>query len=233
MSDLSRICPDIRSLVLSRLEDILGRRRERILKPDGSYVTPSDLLVQEIVASYLTKEHPACRLISEELDLSGFRQEPEATYVVLDPLDGTENFTSGLVEWGVGLSVFSAGYHRASMILLPELNRSLMTGDRVECYTSRIHGISSSLSHAGLASIDPGFEYRMMGCAMYNMYNVIHGSFAIFQSVRPANAWDILPGLNLALEHGCAVEVDGRPYEGGFLPPTSRYAIRVVRENGR
>lgn len=31
--------------------------------------------------------------------------------VTVDPIDGTENFVSGLKEWGVGVSVYRCGNH--------------------------------------------------------------------------------------------------------------------------
>ena len=78
-----------------------------------------------------------------------------------------------------------------------------------------------------LARMEPSPEYRIMGCSMYNMYNVIRGAYALFENFKGANCWDILPGLNLALEHGCEVEVNGETYHGEFLPPTARYRFKV------
>ena len=147
--------------------------------------------------------------------------------VMLDPIDGTENFTSGLVEWGVGISLYCKGVHSCSMILLPELSRSLMTGDTFEPFESRIHGVSSSLKLEDLGFLEEGFEYRMMGCSMYNMYNVIRGSYAVFENVKGVNTWDILPGINIAIEHGCNVKVDGEVYDGRFLPPIKKYRVKI------
>ena len=227
MTESKKICFDIREIVESRLEEILGLRNLRTEKADKSYVTKADLLIQKLIYEYLDDKQPFYTLISEEMDNSEFAQDPFANYAVLDPLDGTENFTSGLVEWGVGVSLFRRGRHDCSMILLPELNRSLMTGEPAERFQSRIHGVSSSLRIEDLGFIEAGFEYRMMGCAMYNLYNVIRGSYAMFENIKGVNTWDILPGINLALEHGCHVEVDGEEYDGRFLPPVKKYRIKV------
>lgn len=67
-----------------------------------------------------------------------------------------------------------------------------------------------------------------MGCCMYNMYNVIKGSYAEFCHLKGCFSWDILPGLNLALENNLYVEVDGQEYKGQFLAPNVRYKFRVL-----
>ncbi|MDB4790215.1 hypothetical protein OAG64_01060 [Akkermansiaceae bacterium] len=209
------------------LERVLNLRDHRIQKADESFVTKGDLLVQDVVYDFLAKEHPQYRLVSEEMDNSSYDTERDGNFAVLDPVDGTENFTSGLPEWGVGVSVFTEWRHDYSMILLPELGRSLMTGERVRMFESRIHGVSSSLKLDDLSFVESGFEYRMMGCSMYNLYNVVRGSYAMFENVKGVNCWDILPGLNLALEHGLEVEVNGNKYNGEFLPPIEKYRIKV------
>jgi myo-inositol-1(or 4)-monophosphatase len=224
---MNMICTEIRALIQENLDQILSLRNSRNKKSDESYVTEADLLIQELICGYLAEKHPAYQLVSEEMDNTKFVEDSKACYAVLDPLDGTENFTSGLVEWGVGVSLFRGGVHECSMILLPEMGRSLMTGDSFSLFQSRIHGVSSSLKTEDLGFIESGFEYRMMGCAMYNLYNVIRGSYAVFENVKGVHTWDILPGINLALEHRCHVEVDGEKYDGRFLAPLKKYRVKV------
>jgi len=212
---------------MEELHAIVALRNNRHLKEDGSYVTEADLLIDRLVTDYIQRDRGAYAVISEERTRGHADNDPLGHYIVLDPLDGTENFTSGLKEWGVGISVFSGGRHVESAILLPELREQLVTGDSIEYFESRIHGLSSSLQKDDLALIEAGFEYRIMGCSMYNMFNVIRGSYRVFENVKGVYCWDILPGLNLALEHGCRVEVNGVEYDGAFLPPDNRYRVKV------
>ena len=221
------ICSELIAIVEQHLPAILGNRRAKHLKPDGSYVTQADLLIQELVAAYIASHCEEHVLISEEQDNSAFDAARESNYIVVDPLDGTENFASGLKEWGVGISVFERNRHVESAIFLPELGDRLLTGDAVERFESRIHGLSSSLLKEDLQSIEPGLEYRIMGCSMYNMFNVIRGSYRVFQNVKGVNTWDILPGINLALEHGCHVWVNGEAYDGQFLVPNIKYRVKI------
>lgn len=221
------VCSDLIATIGARVPEILKNRRAKRLKSDDSYVTDADLLIQEIVDDYVSMNCRQHILISEEYDNSGFEYKPECSYIVVDPLDGTENFASGLKEWGVGISLFERGTHVESAIFLPELSEHLITGEPIERFESRIHGLSSSLRKEDLEFIEPGFEYRIMGCSMYNMFNVIRGSYRLFENVKGVNVWDILPGINLALEHGCHVQVNGDEYHGQFLLPNIKYRVKI------
>lgn len=221
------VCHSLRDLLLPRLNEILSRRGDVYEKADGSYYTAADIYIQECVIEFISNKYPEYRIISEELINTTDTREDQATYLVIDPLDGTENFASGLKEWGIGVSIFDAGVHRESMILLPELSESLITGESIQRFKSRIHGISSSLSKQDLEKLEEGFEYRVIGCSMYNMFNVLRGSYKVFENVKGVNAWDILPGLNLALEQGCKTYVDGEIYHGEFLWPDRKYRVKI------
>jgi myo-inositol-1(or 4)-monophosphatase len=226
------ICNEIVELVREFLDEILSLRRDFVQKKDGSYVSKGDLLVQSIVMRHIAEHHPKYRLISEELaPFEEVNWDSGGSYIVLDPIDGTENFVSGLKEWGIGISVFYRGSHLESGIYLPELNEVLLTGMPVEKNQSRIIGLSSSLQKKDLLSLpEVGFEYRIIGCSMYNTLSAVKGSFVIFENVKGVNCWDILPGLNLALEHGASVFVDDIPYNGAMLFPTKKYRIKISNE---
>lgn len=68
-----------------------------------------------------------------------------------------------------------------------------------------------------------------MGCSMYNLYNVIRGSYASYENIGGVNSWDILPGINIALEHDYQVEVNEQRYAGQFLQPDQKYRVKVYR----
>lgn len=224
------LCIEIVSLIKDNLENILQLRDDFTVKRDNSYVSKGDLLVQSLVLDLIKKSLPTYTLISEELaPFNNIDWNPLGSYVILDPIDGTENFVSGLKEWGIGISVYTEGVHIQSCIFLPELNDHIITGMHQEKFKSRIMGLSSSLTKSDLLSLSPkeGYEYRIIGCSMYNTLSAIRGSFVSFENVNGVNCWDILPGLNLALEHGCNVIVDSKPYFGEILFPTKKYKIKI------
>lgn len=209
-----------------RLEEIKKLKTTKVKKEDDSFVSKGDLLVQDIVFDFCKEHLPNHHLISEELaPFDGIEWDTTGSYVVLDPIDGTENFVSGLREWGVGISIYTDGKHQESCIYLPELDEVAITGQPLERFESRIHGLSSSLTKKDLEQLPEGFEYRIIGCSMYNMLSAVKGSFTRFENVKGVNCWDVLPGLNLALEHGVKAYVDGIPYQGQILFPTQKYKI--------
>lgn len=211
------------------LPEILQGRGLIHLKEDNSYVSDGDLLIQSIAEDWLKESLPEYQLISEEMAPFGADWDSFGNYVVLDPIDGTENFISGLKEWGVGVSIYSCGRHRESCIFLPELGERQITGMPWQRHRSRIVGLSSSLTADDLSKLPwrQGVEFRIIGCAMYNLLMAARGAFRAFENVKGVNCWDILPGLNLALEAGCKVWVDGEPYLGQMLFPVRKYRIRI------
>lgn len=225
------ICAGIKEVILSNLPEILKLRNTGMLKSDHTFVSQGDLLCQQLIFDWIKGNLQESHLIVSEESENDLSKINDVEYVItVDPIDGTENFVSGLKEWGVGVSVYRNGVHYQSMILLPELNICLQTGDQVDrIETSRICGLSSYMTPEDFESLGREYEYRIMGCCMYNMYNVIKGSYCQFQHLKGCYSWDILPGMNLALEHGLSVTIDGRPYNGEFLFPGIRYRFFVTK----
>ena len=222
------ICKEIYTIIGEHIEEILSLRSTRMLKSDGTFVSRGDYLCEKLVFDFISANVSNCLVISEESSVDISQIDNYDWVVIVDPIDGTENFVSGLKEWGVGVSVYKQGQHHQSMIALPELDVCLCSGDKLErFYDSRICGLSSYMTPKDFEVLGKGFEFRIMGCCMYNMYNVIRGSYAQFQHLKGAYSWDILPGLNLALEHGLNVEVEGKSYKGEFLRPGVKYRFVV------
>ncbi|MUK65316.1 inositol monophosphatase family protein [Aliivibrio fischeri] len=219
-------CQKIVEIIKDNLTEITSLKNTKIKKLDDSYVSKGDLLVQSLVFDFCKDNLPEHVLISEEFaPFNDIEWNEKGSYIVLDPIDGTENFVSGLREWGVGISIYTHGVHQESCIFLPELNEVAISGHSLERFESRIHGLSSSLTKSDLEKLPEGFEYRIIGCSMYNMLNAVKGSYARFENVRGVHCWDVLPGLNLALEHNVNAYVDGKPYKGEMLFPTRKYKI--------
>ena len=216
----------IKTNIGKQLGEVLDLRATRSEKEDGSYVTQGDLLVQRIVIEAIRSEYPGSTIVSEELKNENVQISADNLFVV-DPIDGTENFTSGFPEWGVSISHYHGGEHHASMLLCPELDKMIQTGDSIFRFQSRVRGLSSSLSMDELVAATQGYEYRILGCCVYNMINVIRGSFCSFENPKGANSWDILAGLNIALEHGLTATVNDKKYYGEYLPHTRKYRFKI------
>ncbi len=220
---------NIKKLIDENLPKILELRGDKIIKSDNSYVTKGDLLISNILKEYLKSIFDKFIYVSEEDFVETENWNESKSYIFVDPLDGTENFVSGLKEWGIGISIYEKGIHIFSFIYLPELSEIHYTGNSIKKFESRINGLSSSLNLSDLKLLNVSTnEIRIMGCAMYNIFNVIRGSFNIFENIKGVNCWDILPGMNLALDSECKVYVDGLEYDRQILFPIKKYKIKLI-----
>jgi len=217
---------ECRVMILAMMPEIIERRFQIEYKPDGSPVTEADRFIEGRLQAFLQYRLSGLFFVGEES--YDFQAAGQAGYfVLLDPIDGTENFCSGLKEWGVSLGIWKDGVHQGSLLMLPELGEHIMTGDASPRLHSRITGFSSSYHDAIASGIREAVEYRVTGCAVYNLFNVITGGFARFINPKGAYAWDLLPGVMLALEHGCSVKVDDAEYHGQFLEPDRKYRVDI------
>jgi len=223
---MSEIC----DLIIEHSRQIEELRYRITVKEDGSLVTEADVMLEQVVFDYIKNKLDKVVFIGEES--YDFSQVSEDHYVVmLDPIDGTENFCTGLKEWGVAFGIWKSGKHLGSFLFMPELNERLMTGDELERLPvpSRMTALSCAVNDKLLDILSQKGQYRMSGCSVYNLYYVIKGTFSTFLHPKGAYVWDILPGILLALEHGCQVFVDEEPYTGQFLDPAKKYLVDVRR----
>ena len=102
-----------------------------------------------------------------------------------------------------------------------------MTGDKISKRNSRIQAFSSTINNSLLDSIKSGTESRIMGCSVYNLFNVVVGSFSSFCNPNGAYVWDLLPGLMLAYEHNCSILVNDKPFTGEFLDIHQKHTVLI------
>lgn len=227
-NEIVSLLREVISIVYAELPQLLVRRFDVRWKPDGSPVTAADVYLEERISSFLCARIDGLEVIGEESwTYNGIESDETTWRAVLDPIDGTENFCSGLKEWGVSLSIWRGEAHAGSLLMMPELNEVMFTSEISLVPRSRIVGFSSSYHPdigEGLIGVSEG---RIVGCAVYNLFNVIRGSFARFVNPKGARAWDLLAGVTLAREAGCDVIVDGRVYDGQFLRPDQRYRVDI------
>lgn len=228
VSGMTGLLAGVRRLVEDSLPEILERRHDVHWKDDDSPVTEADILLEKRLTGWLAARLPGLVLIGEESFAASRAPVVRQGWVaVLDPIDGTENFCSGLREWGVSLSLWHEGAHAGSLLMLPELGEHLATGEPLRRMRSRITGFSSSISPEVVAGIADAGEARIMGCAVYNLFNVTRGALARFVNPKGACTWDLLAGLMLAREHGCDIVLDGTAYDGSFLEPDRKYRVDI------
>ncbi|WP_164527809.1 inositol monophosphatase family protein [Georhizobium profundi] len=226
MTDIPSLLQQLRHVVEGSLPALQERRFDITWKPDGSPVTAADVYLEDLIRDWLTNALPGLCFIGEESWTPDLVVGDEWV-AVLDPIDGTENFCSGLKEWGTSLSIWRGGKHAGSMLLMPELGEGMTSGAIPRVPRSRIVGFSSSFNDAIGQGLAENAEGRIMGCAVYNLFNVIRGAYARFVNPKGAYSWDLLAGVALAEEAGCEVIIDGEDYDGRFLQPGRRYRVDI------
>ncbi len=80
-------------------------RSPSTLKPDGSWVTAADGAIEDFLRHELSALfHGDVGIFGEEQGWSGNRRASHIA--ILDPIDGTAAFRSGIPVWGISLAVF-------------------------------------------------------------------------------------------------------------------------------
>ena len=90
----------IKDGIFDKLKELSGRELEIEIKDDRSPVSEMDLFISDLVKKIFLSSHPEFNFFSEE-----DHQVLEFPAIVLDPLDGTEEFSRGIPEWAVSLAV--------------------------------------------------------------------------------------------------------------------------------
>lgn len=166
--------PDIKTLkrvIIDSAKKILpqtgGREITQNRKLDGSIVTEIDANLQHHISTALSERWPHVRLLGEEMSrerqMALLHRADDALWI-LDPLDGTTNFTTGFPIFGVSLAYVQNGVVQLAIIYDP--NRS-------ECFSAEL-GQGAFLNgqrllpskHAFLSSCVANVDYKRLTNAL-------------------------------------------------------------------
>jgi myo-inositol-1(or 4)-monophosphatase len=236
-------CPEIifKTLEVAKetLEDTEACSREPVLVKGGrDYSTNLDLEMELRMRDFLSKTTPQIPIIGEEISPSV--SDFDLAWV-MDPIDGTINFSRGHPFFGVSLALVSPDEVLAGGVILPEIGRTyfaergggaMLNGERLR--VSEQTALEKSVVSVGDFSVDRDghtqnrwqcqilsnlaervLRVRMYGAAVLDMCFVADGSIegAITLSNR---IWDIKPGALLVREAGgVVVDHDGQWHDIG------------------
>lgn len=193
-------------------------------KAGGDPVTEADLAIDAALREILVR--PGEGWLSEEMVDDLTRLDKEFVWIV-DPLDGTKEFVTGIDEWCISIGLAQSGRMIAGGICNP-LRREIFLGTLESGVTlnGRPAGISTRTDIAGakiLASrseVGRGqwkqfesapFAFTPMGSVAYKLARVAAGLDDATFTLVPKNEWDIAAGT--ALVHaagGRVVDKSGR-----------------------
>ncbi len=188
-------------------------------KPDYSIVTEADVAADRLIASELATHFPSDAILSEELaptSAIATSSPAEHTWVV-DPLDGTTNFSLGVQHWGVSIARCDARGPDVGVLFFPALGElyvasrsggATMNGARIHVRApsaSRLVGMLACCARTPrLYHVNLPMKVRVFGSAAYTLACVARGSAAIGMETRP-KLWDLAAGWCLVEEAGGVV----------------------------
>ena len=101
----------------------------RSFKEDGSFLTEADLSVQQRIQELLKEQFPDIGFLGEEMSIEDQNialLNPHGVWI-LDPIDGTSNFSAGIPYYAVSLAYIKERRIEWGMVYDPERN---------ECFTA-------------------------------------------------------------------------------------------------
>jgi myo-inositol-1(or 4)-monophosphatase len=190
-------------------------------KPDNTLVTQADLDADERITTAIRRQYPNDLILSEESNtLSGEQDRP---VWVIDPLDGTTNFSLGLPIWGVSIARVINGFPQTAALYFPMLNElysaeagqgamlnqvPLESGQDIHQQTSFFACCSRTAQYY---SVNLPYKTRILGAATYNLCCVARSSAIMSMEVTP-KIWDLAAAWLIVQESGCPIDVlEGQP----------------------
>ncbi|HSQ16393.1 MAG TPA: inositol monophosphatase family protein [Anaerolineales bacterium] len=181
-------------------------------KPDRSFVTQADVAVDNLITNAIHAHYPGEAVLSEELHTSLSESSPAVW--IIDPLDGTTNFSLGLHVWGVLITRVKDGWPETSVLYFPRLNElyTAQRGQGAQLNGSPIHtrlpdpqqpfGFFSCCSRTHHRyNITVPYKPRILGSAAYSFCMLARGTALISFESTP-KIWDIAGAWLMVEEAG-------------------------------
>lgn len=196
-------------------------------KADGTQVTEADVQVDALLRRELTQLVPEAGWLSEESEADPSRLDREWVWVV-DPLDGTKEFTRGIPEFAVSAALVRSGKAVLGGILNPATGEggvgaadgpvSFWGFAEAEGARRTLRGAVACISRSEIedGSIAPFLglvgKTRPVGSVAYKLLRVAAGLDDLTFSVQPKSEWDICGGVVLLRATGKTYRrLDGAP----------------------
>lgn len=189
---------------------------------ESDIVTDADKASETVILRAIRSQFPGHAILSEESGTSG--DDSEYRWVI-DPLDGTTNFRSGLPGFSVSIGVQRRGETVAGVVYAPYLREmfcavkgggATLNGKPIHC--SRIAALNRSVLSTGFpvdkdVNPDINLQYvarllpkirglRRLGSAAIDISYVAAGFLEGYWEMN-LHEWDVCAGLLIAAETGC------------------------------
>ncbi|HEU4758719.1 MAG TPA: inositol monophosphatase family protein [Dehalococcoidia bacterium] len=228
--DVARLCArEAGRIIMAHF----GRHEQMVAKGRGNFVTEADLAAERAVLDLLRQEYPGHAVLSEETASDVADAESLEWLWVVDPLDGTHNFSKGVPYFAFNIALCQHGEPVLGLTYAPvtgeeflarqgagltvngEPARASSTGSLRESVLGMDLGYDDQRAAkliALLAELWPGMQsVRVMGSAALGLAYAACGRYDLFvhHFLYP---WDIAAGIALVREAGgMIVDRDGGP----------------------
>jgi histidinol-phosphatase len=189
-------------------------------KPDLTPVTDADRAVERALRERLAAERPDDAIVGEE---EGGADETAVARWILDPIDGTRNFTRGIPVWATLIALERDGETVVGVVSAPALNRRWHAArgegafaDGTRLTVSQVARLEDAAVSGARALAARAWHARDFGDFWQHML-VAEGSLEV--AVDPTlSLWDI-PAVALVVEEagGRTTGVDGGPARNSLV----------------
>jgi myo-inositol-1(or 4)-monophosphatase len=194
---------------------------------DRGPLTEADLLANNILTEHLTRAFPNDGLMSEETLDDPSRLKKSRVWII-DPLDGTREFTLGIPEFVVSIGLVVDGEAKLGVLYNP-IREELFAGVVGKGCTLngvQVHATSHSAVQGGRFLVsrsehkkgwfqpwEQEAEMTPMGSVAYKLGLVAAGKAEATFTPKPRNEWDLCGGVACILAAGgLASDGSGTPY---------------------
>ena len=188
------------------------------LKPDKTLVTEADVASDNLISQAIQKSYPGDLLLSEELQTT-LSDDPTGHAIwVIDPLDGTTNFSLGLAFWGVLIARLEKGFPILAAMYFPVLDElytvqkgsgAWLNGDPLLIDSPRqqmpITFFSCCSRTFRRFRVSVPYKTRILGSAAYTLCSIARGA-SLLGFETTCKIWDFSGGWLLVQEAGGQVE---------------------------
>lgn len=191
-------------------------------KSDGTLVTKTDEQIDQLISARIGETYPTHAILSEEQSTI-YDPAYEYTWVV-DPVDGTTNFTHGMPIWGVSIALLRCGQPVVGVLDFPSLREQFQAvvgegtwraGERIT--SSPLTEVDDQQLIMKCTRTDRLFQMRtplksrIMGSAAYHLCKVADGTALAGVETTP-KVWDLAAAYLIVHEAGgVLVAADGEP----------------------
>jgi 3'(2'), 5'-bisphosphate nucleotidase len=202
---------------------LLAVRAENAGLDQGELKALGDRSSQELLARRLAELRPDDAVLSEEAADDRTRLTADRVWII-DPLDGTREFSEGRHDWAVHVALWAGGDLVAGAVALPGLGTVLGTDPAPVVPTAELGDAADggALRMAVSRTRPPALAERLtqilglrpipMGSAGYKVAAVVRGEVDLYVHAGGQYEWDSAAPVAVALAAGLhASRIDGSP----------------------